>query len=72
MLTDDARDVAKKIMEQLYSKRDKSFGNARDVRNVFETAINLQANRIVDLPQVDKKILTEILASDLEPLSKTI
>lgn len=68
VLTDEAREVAKKIMEQLYSKRDKSFGNARDVRNVFETAINLQANRIVDLPQVDKKILTEILASDLEPL----
>jgi len=68
VLTDDAREVAKKIMEQLYSKRDKSFGNARDVRNVFETAINLQANRIVDLPQVDEKILTEIVASDLEPL----
>ncbi|MCW5822383.1 MAG: AAA family ATPase [Cyanobacteria bacterium TGS_CYA1] len=70
VLTDDARDVAKKIMEQIYSKRDKSFGNARDVRNVFETAINLQANRIVDLPQVDEKILTEIVASDLEPIYK--
>ncbi len=69
-LTGDARGVAMKIMEQLYSKRDKSFGNARDVRNVFETAINLQANRIVDLPQVDEKILTEIVAADLEPLLK--
>lgn len=72
VLTDDAREVAKKIMEQLYSKRDKSFGNARDVRNIFETAINLQANRIVDLPQVDEKVLTEIVASDLEPIREKI
>ena len=49
----------------LTEMRDESFGNARTARNLFETAISLQANRIVSLPHIDEEVLSTIEAADV-------
>lgn len=53
------------IFNVLTATRDETFGNARTARNLFETAISKQANRIVSLPEVNKEILSNIEAADI-------
>jgi AAA+ superfamily predicted ATPase len=54
-----------KIFEILSTTRDETFGNARLARNLFETTVNKQANRIVSLPAIDKTILAALEAPDI-------
>ena len=54
-----------KIFEILSTGRDETFGNARLARNLFETTVNKQANRIVSLPLIDKAVLAAIEAADI-------
>lgn len=54
-----------KIFAILTTSRDETFGNARLARNLFETTVNKQANRIVSLPAIDKTILAAIEAADI-------
>ena len=49
----------------LYEQRDENFGNARDVRNVFEKSIARQCDRIVTLEAPTKQQLMELTLSDL-------
>ena len=44
--TDEALELVFTAIDYNYSIRDKSFGNARFVRNFFETVIKNQAQRI--------------------------
>jgi stage V sporulation protein K len=53
------------IFAILSTSRDETFGNARLARNLFETTVNKQANRIVSLPAIDKTILASIEAADI-------
>jgi stage V sporulation protein K len=53
------------IFEILSTSRDETFGNARLARNLFETTINKQANRIVSLPSIDRAVLAAIEAADI-------
>ena len=59
--------------EYLYSRlqyvvehKDRNFGNARFVRNVFEKTIQHQANRISNSRNLSKKALTEITIEDIK------
>ncbi len=45
--------------------KDKNFGNARYVRNVFEKAISQQANRLATMKNYTKEQLSELTVSDL-------
>ena len=47
------------LFKQLYEERDENFGNARDVRNLFERSIAAQANRVAALENPTKDDLTE-------------
>lgn len=49
----------------MYSDRDKSFGNGRLVRNIFEKTIEKQANRLVKLTKINPEMMTMILAEDI-------
>jgi hypothetical protein len=49
----------------LCASRDETFGNARAARNLFESTLSKQANRLVSLPKVDREILSTIEASDV-------
>lgn len=52
--------------ETAYSKRDKSFGNGRFARTMFEQSIEKQANRIADsLSEIDDYTISLITAEDL-------
>ena len=50
----------------LYERRDENFGNARDVRNVFEAAVACQANRVAAMEAPEKKDLMSLIVSDLD------
>ena len=45
--------------------RDKGFGNARFIRNVFEAAVSNQASRLVHVDEPDAEQLTTLVADDL-------
>ena len=64
-LSPDAEKELAVIFELLSTSRDETFGNARLARNLFETTVNKQANRIVSLPLIDKTILAAIEAADI-------
>ncbi|MGK7882901.1 MAG: AAA family ATPase [Crocosphaera sp.] len=54
--------------KELYNNRNKSFGNGRLVRNIFEKTIAKQGNRLAKLSNLDNKMMQEILPEDVERL----
>lgn len=56
---------ALKIIEEAYNLRDKTFGNARYIRNLFEKTIERQALRIAKLASPSQKQMMEIIPEDL-------
>lgn len=52
--------------QTLYSERDENFGNARDVRNVFEKAVSRQADRVAAMENPDKQALMSLTIEDLQ------
>lgn len=53
------------IFQEHFDTRDNSFGNARLARNMFETSIRNQANRIALLAEISLEVLTTIDESDV-------
>lgn len=66
-LSDGAVPYLKEKMEEAFEHREEHFGNARAVRNVFEHAINYQANRLVSEAEITDEKLAEITVEDIEP-----
>ena len=67
-LDEKADQSIREHLEELYEDRDENFGNARDVRNLFERIVANQANRVAALAApTDEDILT-ITTADLEGL----
>ena len=61
--TEDAR---KRVLEYVTSRpRDRGFGNARLVRNLFEAAVSAQASRVVELGEVSDEVLVALEAADI-------
>jgi hypothetical protein len=60
-----AEEAAVQGFQTLYDNRDENFGNARQVRNVFEKAVAHQADRVAALEAPTKEALMEILEEDL-------
>ena len=58
-LSREAETALEELFSELYAARDESFGNGREVRNVFEKAVSRQASRItmIDSP-TDEQIMT--------------
>ena len=53
------------ICEKLYALRNEQFGNAREMRNLFESAVRNQSTRLVTSGQCDRDSLTTLLPEDL-------
>ena len=49
VLDDATRGAVHRQFEQLYLRRDKNFGNARDARRIFDEAVERQSQRLVGL-----------------------
>lgn len=60
-----AEEKLKNIFEAMYLRRDRNFANGREVRNMFEDCLILQAKRINSQSISDKKELFLIKAEDL-------
>jgi SpoVK/Ycf46/Vps4 family AAA+-type ATPase len=53
------------VCKSLNAARDEHFGNAREMRNLFESAVRNQSTRLVTNGQCDRDALTNLLAEDL-------
>ena len=65
-LDDKAEEYAEAYFKELYEERDENFGNARDVRNVFERAVARQADRVAALENPGKEELMALTTADLQ------
>ncbi|NET48613.1 MAG: AAA family ATPase [Merismopedia sp. SIO2A8] len=54
------------LLQQLYGQRDRTFGNGRLVRNLFEKIVEIQANRLASEAMMTDELLTTIVAEDIK------
>ena len=64
-LDESAKAKALDVFASIYSVKDRSFGNGRVARNVFENAIENQSNRIASYKNIDKTMLTTLSKEDI-------
>ncbi|BAZ14172.1 putative ATPase [Calothrix sp. NIES-4071] len=64
-LNEASKEVLLNKFKDLYTTRDKNFGNGRLVRNIFEKTIERQANRLVTLSGVSKEEMMTIMPEDI-------
>ncbi len=67
-LENEARTKVLELFIVAYGQRDKSFGNGRFVRNVFEKTMERQANRVAVIFPLTKEILITIVQDDVPPI----
>ncbi|MFT4415531.1 AAA family ATPase [Fredinandcohnia humi] len=68
VLEKEADGLLKEYTKQLYNNRNDVFSNGRTMRNLFETTVMKQANRIVifiEDEEVENKVLKQIIVEDL-------
>src|SRR5258708_3146503 len=61
----EARTIIQTTLQKAYDVRDKTFGNARFARNLFEKIVENQANRVVALPGAHQSALMMIHPGDI-------
>lgn len=64
-LDEEASDVLGEIMSSAIDHKDKNFGNARFVRNLFEKSIQNQATRLSSQSNITEDVLSMLKAEDL-------
>ena len=64
-LDETGAEQARSLFQTLYAQRDENFGNAREVRNVFERAVARQADRVAQLAAPGREELMALTAEDL-------
>jgi SpoVK/Ycf46/Vps4 family AAA+-type ATPase len=69
-LTPGARRSLLAYITVYYERRDKSFGNGRFVRNLFERIVEKQANRIAETSPLTDEILCTITKRDIPDLGE--
>ena len=68
---DSAYIVLRAIFETAHARRDRSFGNGRLARTIFEQSIEQQANRIADqLANLDDRKISRIIAEDFGTIAE--
>jgi len=65
-LDEEADKAAAEAFQVMYDRRDENFGNARDVRNVFEAAVARQANRVAAMEAPKMEDLMALTVTDLD------
>ena len=68
-LTDDAKTLVRERLAGMYALRDDNFGNARDVRNLFEHIVALHADRVSAMEAPTREELASVVVEDIEKLS---
>ena len=62
----ETAEFCKDAFQKLFEERDENFGNARDVRNIFEQGIARQADRVAALDAPTKEDLMALTVHDLQ------
>ena len=65
VLTPEGEALARRELMALYEDRDENFGNARDVRNLFEQAVARQSDRVARLEAPTREQLMALRPEDL-------
>lgn len=61
VLDDDMRAAVHRQFEQLYLRRDKNFGNAREARRIFDQTVERQSERLVrQMSQPDVQVCDDV------------
>jgi Cdc6-like AAA superfamily ATPase len=63
-MTEDNCNLLKKYFVDILNNKPKDFGNARFVRNLFERAVQNQANRLAKEGNLTRDMLKEIKVED--------
>jgi len=71
-LTKEAEEKLAEILDRIHEKRDRSFGNARTMRNLFEKIIERQANRVVKITPVTEEILMTLTDEDVPEVLQAV
>ena len=71
-LTAEAQDYMKEFLSGMYERRDGNFGNARDVRNIFQNVISVHADRVAGLEKAGKRELTIVIRQDTQQASEML
>lgn len=64
-ITPAAEELLKEKLDYAVAHKDRNFGNARYVRNMFEKSIQEQANRLSSVSNASKSQLTELTEEDI-------
>ena len=65
VLEPEAEEFCRDMFNALYQDRDENFGNARDVRNIFERSVSNQANRLAAMEAPTKDDLMAFKKEDI-------
>jgi hypothetical protein len=65
VLAPDTAATVLALCRKLHVSRNEQFGNAREMRNLFEAAVRNQSTRLVSSGQCDRDALTTLLPEDL-------
>jgi AAA+ superfamily predicted ATPase len=71
VISDIVREKLHETFDILYENKDESFGNARVVRNLFELCVQNQANRLVKVKKISKKVLRQFEEEDIPEPTQT-
>lgn len=64
MLTEESEETARKTINELYSKKDSNFGNAREMRNLYERVLEKLMIRVMDNNITDDEVRHTIMPID--------
>ncbi len=70
-IDDDAKGQVAEYLARAWESRDKSFGNGRFVRNLFEKLVQVQANRISAQESITEAELVTIAKTDVETATRS-
>lgn len=59
--------ASKPCFADMAQHKDEHFGNAREVRNIFEQTLQRQADRLIHLDNVTNRELSTIESEDIAP-----
>ena len=65
-ISPEAETAIKEKFSQMYENRNESFGNGRDVRNIFEKAVTKQATRLAGVRSPSNTQIITLEKSDME------
>ena len=62
VMNDDVHTAIHRLFEQVYLRRDKNFGNAREARRIFDETVERQSQRLVELMSQPDVVISDGLS----------